>query len=71
MRKEELLDKRQTNLDSEQESLAKKNEELQSTREEAQKLISAQQEKLEKVAGLSADEAKRYGIVDEIIKAKK
>src|SRR3972149_4533837 len=58
VRKEELLDKRQTNLDSEQETIAKKNEDLQSAREEAQKVIAAQQEKLEKVAGLTADEAK-------------
>jgi ribonuclease Y len=58
VRKEELLDKRQTNLDIEQESISKKNVELQSTRDEAQKLIIAQQEKLEKVAGLTADEAK-------------
>ena len=58
VRKEELLDKRQTNLDSEQESLNKKSEELHSAREEAQKVIAAQQEKLEKVAGLTAEEAK-------------
>ena len=58
VRKEELLDKRQTNLDSEQETIAKKNEDLQSAREEAQKVIAAQQEKLEKVAGLTTEEAK-------------
>lgn len=58
VRKEELLDKRQTNLDSEQESMNRKSAELQSAREEAQKLIGAQQEKLEKVAGLTTDEAK-------------
>src|SRR3989338_9831699 len=58
VRKEELLDKRQTNLDSEQETISKKNEDLQSAREEAQKIIAAQQETLEKVAGLTAEEAK-------------
>jgi ribonuclease Y len=58
VRKEEMLDKRQLNLDSEQESLAKKGEEIMSAREKAEALIKAQQEKLEKVAGLSADEAK-------------
>ena len=58
VRKEELLDKRQTNLEGEQESLVKKNEEVQSIREKAEHLVRAQQEKLEKVAGLSAEEAK-------------
>jgi ribonuclease Y len=59
VRKEELLDKRQTNLDSEQESLAKKQTDIESAKEAAQKLVQEQQQKLEKVAGLSADEAKK------------
>jgi len=58
VRKEEMLDKRQLNIESEQESLGKKNEELVKTREAAESLVSEQQEKLEKVAGLSAEEAK-------------
>src|SRR6185436_5559845 len=58
VRKEELLDKRQTNLDSEQESLSKKSEDLQHAKEEAQSVIREQQDKLEKIAGLTADEAK-------------
>jgi ribonuclease Y len=58
VRKEEMLDKRQLNLDTEQESLSRKNEEVQGAREEAQKMIQSQQEKLEKIAGLSAEEAK-------------
>lgn len=59
VRKEELLDKRQANNDAVEGSLAKKAEEVQKTREEAEKLVRAQQEKLEKVAGLSAEEAKK------------
>jgi len=59
VRKEELLDKRQTNLDSEQENIAKKNADVQSAKDEAQKLVHEQQEKLEKVASLTADEAKK------------
>jgi ribonuclease Y len=59
IRKEELLDKRQTNLDLEQESLAKKNEEVVAAKTEMEKLEHAQQEKLEKVASLTADEAKK------------
>ncbi|OGG71152.1 ribonuclease Y [Candidatus Kaiserbacteria bacterium RIFCSPHIGHO2_12_FULL_53_13] len=58
VRKEELLDKRHTNLDTEQESLAKKAEEVQKAKEKAEEIVRAQQEKLEKVANLSAEEAK-------------
>lgn len=59
VRKEELLDSRQTNLDNEQESLARKNEDVAKAREEAESLIREQQDKLEKVAGLTVDEAKQ------------
>ncbi|MBI4094066.1 ribonuclease Y [Candidatus Kaiserbacteria bacterium] len=59
VRKEELLDKRQTMLDTEQETLAKKNEELASAKGKAEELLKAQQEKLENVAHLSAEEAKK------------
>ena len=59
VRKEELLDKRQTNLESEQESLTRKNEEVAHAKDQAEKLVHAQQEKLEKTANLSADEAKK------------
>ncbi len=58
VRKEELLDKRQTNLDTEQESLGKKSEELATSKAKAEELTRMQQEKLEKIANLSADEAK-------------
>ena len=58
VRKEELLDKRQTNLEGEQESLTKKNADVQAAKEKADLLVRAQQEKLEKVAALSAEEAK-------------
>ncbi len=58
IRKEELLDNRQTNLDNEQESLNRKNEDVVKAREEAEGLIREQQVKLEKVAGLTAEEAK-------------
>src|SRR3989338_2646317 len=58
VRKEELLDTRQTNLEGEQEALAKKNEDVQAAKENADALVRAQQEKLEKVAGFSAEDAK-------------
>ena len=58
IRKEELLDKRQTNLETEQESLTRKNQEVAEAREKAEGLLRAEQEKLEKIASLSAEEAK-------------
>lgn len=58
VRKEELLDKRQLTLDSEMESLTKKNEEVQRMREEAETAVRAQQEKLERTARLSKEEAR-------------
>jgi len=59
VRKEELLDKRQGMLDTEAENLMKRNEELQTAKEKTAELARAQQEKLEKVADLSAEEAKK------------
>ena len=58
IRKEEMLDKRQVNLDSEQESLTKKNDEAQKARTQAEELSRAQQQKLESMAHLTADEAR-------------
>lgn len=59
VRKEELLDQRQQNLDNENESLKAKAEDVQKQKERADGLLKEQQEKLEKVAGLSAEDAKR------------
>ena len=64
VRKEELLDKRQTNLEIEQETLNAKNVEVQILREKAEAVVHAEQEKLESVARLTADQAK-----DELIKS--
>ncbi|MEK7098597.1 MAG: ribonuclease Y [Patescibacteria group bacterium] len=58
VKKEGLLDQRQQNIDSESESLKEKTEEVSKLKEKAQETIAAQQEKLEKVAGLTKDEAK-------------
>lgn len=58
IRKEEMVDKRHTNLEHEQEALAKKGEALQTAQQEAEAATRAQQEKLESIAGLSAEEAK-------------
>lgn len=58
VKKEGLLDQRQQNIDSESDSLKEKTEEVGKLKEKAASLIGEQQEKLEKVAGLSRDEAK-------------
>lgn len=58
VRREELLDNRQINLDAEADMLAKKEEEVAAAKERAEAELRVQQEKLEQVAGMSADEAK-------------
>lgn len=64
VRKEEMLDKRQGNLDTEQETLAKKLEGVQRARESAETVAREQEQRLEKIANLSLDEAR-----SEILKA--
>jgi len=59
VRKEDLLDKRQVNLDTEAETISRKQEEIEISKQKSDELIRTQQDKLEKVAGLSGDEAKK------------
>lgn len=59
VKKESLLDQRQTNLEGETESLKAKTEELQKLKEKVEELIKTEQTKLEQVANLSAEEAKK------------
>lgn len=56
--KEALLDKRQTDVDKEVEHVKQKIEEVQAVRDRAEKLELDQKAELERVAGLSADDAK-------------
>lgn len=58
VRKEEMVDQRQQNVDAENEALKAKAEELQRLKEKAEEGIKEQAQKLEKIAGLSAEEAK-------------
>jgi ribonuclease Y len=58
VRKEEMVDQRQQNIDAENESLKAKAEEIQRLKEKTEEGIKQQAEKLEKIAGLSAEEAK-------------
>jgi ribonuclease Y len=56
--KEDLLDKRQTKLDSEQEIILRKTDEIAAAKEKVDHMQREQQEKLEKIADLTAEEAK-------------
>ncbi len=58
--KEETLDKKTEALEQKEEQLAKKNSELDTQKEELQKLKQTQIELLEKISGLTAEEAKDY-----------
>lgn len=58
--KEETLDKKTESLEQKEEQLAKKNRELDGQREEVRKLKETQIELLEKISGLTAEEAKEY-----------
>jgi ribonucrease Y len=58
VRKEDLLDNRQTDLDKESEEMKKKVEDVKKVRERVDELIKEEQGKLEKIAELTAEEAK-------------
>jgi ribonuclease Y len=58
VRKEEMVDQRQQNVDSENEALKAKVEEVSKLKEKAEEAIRKQQEQMERIAGLSAEEAK-------------
>lgn len=59
IKKEELLDKRQGDIDADVENLKKKIEEVRTLKEKADGLIEERRSALEKVANVSADEAKK------------
>jgi len=58
--KEETLDKKTEALEQKEEQLAKRNRELDGQKEEVKKLKETQIELLEKISGLTAEEAKEY-----------
>lgn len=58
LQKEENLDRKLDTLEKKEENLAKKESEVESVKLEAQEVLAAQKAELEKVAGMSADEAK-------------
>lgn len=59
IQKEERLDKRQVDIDNESEKLKRLGEEIASRRQETDKLVAEHQAALERVAGLTKDEAKQ------------
>jgi len=63
VKKEELLDKRQVDIDEENDELKEKAEKIKEIREEADKTLEERADALQKVAGLTAEEAK-----DELLK---
>lgn len=58
VQKEENLDKKLDALEKKEESLSRKDEELARVKAEVQEVLTAQKAELERVAGLSVDEAK-------------
>ncbi len=58
--KEETLDKKTEALEQKEELIAKRNREMDEQREELKKLKATQIELLEKISGLTAEEAKEY-----------
>jgi len=59
IRKEELLDKRQADLDEDADKLKEKADKIKELRDQAEQLIATRTAELEKVSGLSVEEAKQ------------
>jgi ribonuclease Y len=59
VRKEELLDKRQMDIDAEAEAQKERTEKIRQLKERTETLLGERQAELEKVAGLSAEDAKK------------
>ena len=64
IQKEESLDKKSNNLERKEEKLSKKNNELSQKLEEADKLYHKQLGELERISGLTTDEAKSILLAD-------
>lgn len=64
LQREELLDKKVETLEQRDEAIAKKQKEIQKSHEEVQELYKRQVEELERLSGLSSDEAKQLLLND-------
>lgn len=58
LQREEQMDNRGNNLEKREKSISNKENEIQSLRSEAQRIVAKEKENLEKIAGMSKDEAK-------------
>ncbi len=58
LKREEFLDNRQTDLDSENENIKEKIKDIESLKGKAEVLLTERQDKLQKISGLSKEEAK-------------
>ncbi|MGE5629809.1 MAG: Rnase Y domain-containing protein, partial [Caulobacteraceae bacterium] len=64
LQREELLDKKVETIEQREEAIAKKQKEIQKSHEEVQELYKKQVEELERLSGLSSDEAKQLLLND-------
>ncbi len=64
LQREELLDKKVDNLEQREDNMNKKQKEIQKTYDEVQDLYKKQQAELERLSGLSSDEAKQLLLSD-------
>jgi ribonuclease Y len=64
LQREELLDKKVETLEQKDEAIAKKQKEIQKSHEEVQELYKKQLEELERLSGLSSEEAKQILLND-------
>ncbi|MFZ3020274.1 MAG: ribonuclease Y [Minisyncoccia bacterium] len=62
LKREEFLDKRQLDLDASGETLNEKIDEVKNIKEQAETLLNERQERLQKVAGLTKEEARREAL---------
>jgi len=64
LQREELLDKKVENLEQRDEAISKKQKEIQKSHEEVQELYKKQLEELERLSGLSSEDAKQLLLND-------
>jgi len=64
LQREELLDKKVENIEQKEEAIARKQKEIQKSHEDVQELYKKQVEELERLSGLSSEEAKQLLLND-------
>ncbi|MFZ5353753.1 MAG: ribonuclease Y [Bacillota bacterium] len=64
LQREEVLDKKVDTLEQREETISKKQKEIQKVHEEVQELLNKQMEELERISGLSSEDAKQLLLSD-------